>query len=66
MNFEKDSTQQRELSVSFSGNATVILAGDFLHVALAASSTVFENDYRATETGNINYRVTVTREIRTT
>ena len=66
MNFEKDGTQARELSVSFSGNATVQLAGDFLHVALAASSTVFENDYRATETGNVNYRVTVTREIRTT
>jgi hypothetical protein len=66
MNFEKDGTQARELSVSFSGNATVQLAGDFLHVALASSSTVFENDYRATETGNVNYRVTVTREIRTT
>jgi hypothetical protein len=66
MNFEKDGTQARELSVSFSSGATVQLAGDFLHVALAASSTVFENDYRATETGNVNYRVTVTREIRTT
>ena len=66
MNFEKDGTQQRELSVSFSGDETVMLIGDFLHVALAASSTVFENDYRATETGSVNYRVTVTREIRTT
>lgn len=64
MNFEKGGTQQRELSVSFTANNTVQLAGDFLYDKLAASSTVFENDYRASETGNVNYRVTVTREIR--
>ena len=66
MNFEKDGTQTSEISVAYNPttNPTEQLQGTQIYIESAASSTVFENDYRATQPGNVQYRVLIVQELR--
>jgi hypothetical protein len=66
MNFEKDGTQTSEISVNYnpSSDTIVQLQGAQIYIESAASSTVFENDYRADTTGSVQYRVLIVQELR--
>ena len=66
MNFEKGGTQTSEISVNYnpSSNKVVQLQGAQIYIESAASSTVFENDYRADTTGSVQYRTLIVQELR--
>ena len=57
---------KNEISVNYnpSSDRIVQLQGAQIYIESAASSTVFENDYRADTTGSVQYRVLIVQELR--